>query len=74
MIRSRLLEEVKLKYRGHEIKVNRESNMSGEDTLFYSVFRVSDGYEVITDFTFSDASPQTYAEGLKTFVDNEFEQ
>lgn len=62
---------MKIVYRGHEIDVRREKCMGGWPMLYYSIFRVSDGYECTSGFT-EDASPvRTYVGYMKERVDAE---
>jgi hypothetical protein len=42
---------MKTNYKGYEIEVVREECMAGYDLVYYSVYRISDGLEVIADFT-----------------------
>lgn len=58
-------------YRGHEINVNRERSMGGDDLLYYSIFRLSDGYECTSSFTYDDSPVATYMKYMKERVDAE---
>jgi hypothetical protein len=52
-------------------KPQREGSMGGDDFLYYSIFRLADGYECTSSYT-SDTSPvRTYIGYLKERVDNE---
>jgi hypothetical protein len=62
---------VKEVYRGHEIKVTRERSMGGDDLLYYSIFRESDGYECSSGFTYDDSPVRTYLQYMKERVDAE---
>ena len=58
-------------YRGHEIKVTRERSMGGDDLLYYSIFRESDGYECTSGFTYDESPVHTYLQYMKERVDAE---
>ena len=38
---------MKVKYRGHEIDVTREKCLGGWPMLYYSIYRISDGFGVV---------------------------
>lgn len=62
---------MKTEYRGHEIEVKRERCMGGWTMLYYSIFRISDGYECTSGCT-EDTSPvRTYVGYMKERVDAE---
>lgn len=62
---------MKTVYRGYEIDVRRSRCMGGWPMLYYSIFRVSDGYECTSGFT-EDTSPvRTYVGYMKERVDAE---
>lgn len=56
-------------YQGYEIYVERDVSMSGIDLLFYSVFRIRDGYELMSGFSYSDERPAVFAKHLKGSID-----
>lgn len=62
---------MKEEYKGHEISATREDSMTGDELLFYSIFRISDGYECTSGFDYSDDSEGQFIERLKKRVDNE---
>lgn len=57
-------------YRGHEIDAHRAESMGGDDYLYYSIFRVSDGYELTSGFTGSLDTIEDYIGYMKERVDN----
>jgi hypothetical protein len=65
---------VKIVYRGHEIDVRREQCMGGWSNLYYSIFRVSDGYECTSGFTEDTSSVRTYMGYMKERVDAELSE
>lgn len=60
-------------YRGHEINVKREKCLGGWDMLFYSIFRLSDGYEVDSGFENSFEKVNDKIGQMKKTVDDEIE-
>ncbi len=58
-------------YRGHEIRLSREECMGGWDLLYYSIFRVSDGYEGTSGFTEDESDLPTYMGFMRERVDAE---
>lgn len=62
---------MKTVYRGHEIEVNRERCLGGYDQLYYSIFRVSDGFECMSGFEDSAETVRDKMKQLKERVDNE---
>ena len=61
----------KVSHRGHEITVTREKSMMGEETLFYAIFRESDGFECTSGHSSGDESVGQMVEIMKERVDNE---
>ena len=62
---------MKVEYKGHEIDVWRERCLGGWPLLYYSIFRMSDGYECTSGFT-EDTSPvRTYVGYMKKRIDAE---
>lgn len=62
---------MKITYRGHEIDVRREKCMAGYQLLYYSVFRVSDGYECTSGFQDSADSVRYMVKAFKERIDEE---
>lgn len=60
-------------YRGYEIKAWREECMGGWDLLYYSIFRVEDGWELTSGFEDSEEKVEDWIEMAKTLVDEEIE-
>jgi hypothetical protein len=61
---------MKVKYKGHEISVNREKCMGGWSTLYYSVFS-DEGRECLTSFEDSAETVKDKVAQLKDRIDNE---
>lgn len=62
---------MKLIYKGHEISVARERSMAGYSMLYYSVFRVADGYECTSGFQDSNEAVKDFVGVMKERVDAE---
>lgn len=62
---------MKSTYRGHEITVTREKCLGGWAMLYFSIFRVSDGYCCEDSFEDSDHTVRELHGHLKARVDNE---
>ena len=62
---------MKVTYRGHEIEAKREKCLAGYRLLYFSVFRVSDGYECVSSYTTGDDTPAEMVGYLKSRVDAE---
>lgn len=62
---------MKLVYKGHEIDVHREKCLGGYTLLYYSIFRVSDGYECLSSFEDSAEKVRDMVGYLKERVDAE---
>ena len=58
-------------YRKHEIAAWREESLGGFDLLYYSIFRVSDGYECTSGFTYDESTPEVFAKLLEGRIDEE---
>ncbi len=61
---------MKVTYRGFEIEAKREPSMAGYSLLYYSVFRVSDGWEMTSGFEDSNEKVSTMVNNLKGWVDD----
>ena len=44
--------ERQIEHRGHTILVSREPCLGGWDMTYYSIYRESDGYECVCDFSY----------------------
>jgi hypothetical protein len=64
---------MKTRYKGHEINVDRSESMTGDEMIFYSIFRVSDGFECETNFSSGTETEKEFTELLKQRVDEELE-
>ncbi len=62
---------MKVIYRDHEIDVRREQSLGGDELLYYSVFRVADGFECTSGFEDSAETVETFAAYLRSRVDVE---
>ena len=61
---------MKTAYRGFELDARREKCMGGWDLLYYSIFRLSDGYEVTSSFTYGSDKIRDFMKELKGYVDD----
>ncbi len=61
-------------YKGHEINVTREPCNAGHELLYYSILRVSDGYECDTDFQDCSETVEEFMQILKDRVDAELKE
>jgi len=62
---------MKTKYRGYEIEVKREKCLAGYDLLYFTIYRISDGYECLCSFEDSSEKVRDKIKQLKERVDNE---
>lgn len=62
---------MKTTYRGHEINATRERSMGGDDLLYYSIFRISDGFECASGFSYDESPVPTYIKYMKERIDAE---
>lgn len=62
---------MKLTYKGHDIEVTREKCNGGWMQTHYSVFRLSNGMECITDFSDGSDSINEWVRILKERIDSE---
>jgi hypothetical protein len=58
-------------YKGYTITAKRERSLGGDILLYYSVFRDSDGYECVTNFTTGDDTIRDYIRYMKQRIDAE---
>jgi hypothetical protein len=64
---------VKEQYKGFEINVEREKCLAGYSMLYYSIFHISDGWELTSGFEDSAETVQEKIEHMKEIVDNYLE-
>jgi len=62
-----------VKYRGFEIDVHRGKCNGGWSMLYYSAFRISDGWEFLTSFEDSDETVRDMIKMIKRRIDDYFE-
>ena len=56
-------------YKGFEIDVRREKCLGGWSQLYWSVSRISDGWEMISDFADTEDTPATLTQCMKNRID-----
>lgn len=61
-------------YRGFEITVSREESLVGYELLYYSIFRVSDGFECVSNFTSDDSPLDVFTGYLRDVIDVELKE
>ena len=61
---------MKVEYKGFEVDAHREKSMGGDTLLYYSVFRIGDGYEVTSGFSYGTDPVRTFVGFLKGTVDD----
>jgi hypothetical protein len=61
---------MKVEYKGFEVDAHRDKSLGGETLLYYSVFRISDGYEVTSGFSYGTDPVRTFIGFLKGTVDD----
>lgn len=61
---------MKLNYRGFELDAHREKSMGGDMLLYYSILRLSDGYEVTSSFMYGNDKIRDFMKELKVYVDD----
>ncbi len=62
---------MKVTYKGYQIEAKREKCLGGWTLLYYSVFRVSDLYECLSDFSYGEDTVRDWIKMLKERVDAE---
>lgn len=62
---------MKVKYKGYEIDVSRESSLGGCSMIYYTVTRMSDGYECLCSFEDSSETVRDKIKQLKERINNE---
>ena len=64
---------MKLKYKGFEIEVTREKSITKYILLFYSIMRISDGWEFVSGSRDSDETVRELVSEMKEYVDEYLE-
>lgn len=59
-------------YRGYEIIAERNQSLGGKELLYFSVFRIRDGYECFSSFEDSSETEINKFNQLKEQVDAEY--
>jgi hypothetical protein len=62
---------MKATHRGYEISVTREKCLGGWSLLYYSIFRIEDGYEALSSFEDSGHTVREVVGHMKQRIDNE---
>lgn len=62
---------MKVEYKGYEIEVVRERCLGGWDMLYYRIFRISDGYCCVDNFTTGSDTVREYIGYMKERIDEE---
>ena len=66
--------EMKTNYKGHEIIVTREPCLAGYPMLYYSIFRISDGYECESGCEDSSETVRDMVRYMKERIDTELSE
>lgn len=61
-------------YKGYEIKAEREECMAGYELLYFSIYRIKDGFECLSSFEDSAETIEDKIEELKERIDNEHKE
>jgi hypothetical protein len=56
-------------YRGYEIEVTREESLGGWDNTYFNAYRISDGLEVICNFSEGEDTLEDWMGWMKDRVD-----
>jgi hypothetical protein len=65
---------MEVEYKGYKLKAEREDCMAGYELLYFSIYRISDGYECVANFEDSAETIEDKIEQLKERVDNEHKE
>lgn len=60
-------------YRGFEIEVTREKCLAGYPMIYYSIFRLSDGWELTSGFYDTADTVRSFLKDMKATVDDYYE-
>lgn len=61
---------MKANYKGFEIEVKREKCLAGYSLVYYSIFRISDGWELAGGFYDTADIVRTIIKDMKAMVDD----
>ena len=61
---------MKTHYRGFEIEVKREKCLAGYPLVYYSIFRISDGWEFDSGFYDTNDTVRSFMSDMKAKVDD----
>ena len=64
---------MQVKYKGHEINVIRDKCMAGYELLYFSIFRIADGFVCEDSFTSSADTVREMVAHLKRRIDRELQ-
>jgi hypothetical protein len=56
-------------YKGFEIDVTREKCMAGYDLVYRNIFRISDGYQLVGDFSDDNDTIREHVGSMKHRID-----
>lgn len=65
---------MKTQYKGYEIDVSREPSLGGCSMIYYTITRMSDGYECLCSFEDSSETVRDKIKHLKERINNEHEE
>lgn len=60
-------------YRGFEIEVKREKCLAGYPLVYYLVFRLSDGWDMVDGFMDTEDTVRTVLKDMKSIIDDYYE-
>lgn len=62
-----------IEYKGFKLKAEREKCMAGYNMVYYSAYRISDGWELCCRFSDSADTVREFIKDLKSIVDDYLE-
>ena len=65
---------MKAVYRGFEIEAKRERCLGGWEQMYFTAYRISDGYEHVCGFSDCADTEETYMEVLRSRIDEFYEE
>ena len=63
--------ERQVEHRGHTILVSREPCLGGWNMTYYSIYRESDGYECVCNFSYGEDTLDEWVQILRDRIDAE---